>query len=93
MAKYLITYDLVGTSETSADYKRLIKQIETYADWGKLQKSVWLVKSNKTSSEVFDDLAGAMDANDRLAVLAITGTAAWHIEICDRPWLENFLNS
>jgi hypothetical protein len=36
MKSILITYDLVGTSETSADYERLIKHIKNdYGSWGR----------------------------------------------------------
>lgn len=40
MTKYLITYDLVGTDETSDDYKALIQQIKTYSIWGKVRAMV-----------------------------------------------------
>lgn len=93
MAKYLVTYDLVGTSESSDDYTRLIKRIKEFPNWGKVQKSVWLIKSGKTAVEVRDDLWSYMDSNDRLMVIKVTGTAAWKNEICKRQWLKDFLNS
>jgi len=93
MSKYLVTYDLVGTSETSEDYKRLIKKIKSYPDWGKVQKSVWLIKSSNTATAVRDDLWSYMDSNDRLFIIKVTGTAAWRNEICERSWLKDFLNS
>jgi hypothetical protein len=34
-----------------------------------------------------------MDSNDRLFVIAVTGTAAWRKTICDTEWLKQFLNS
>jgi CRISPR associated protein Cas2 len=93
MTKFLVTYDLVGTSETSDEYKRLIEKIKSYGTWGKVQKSVWLLKSSKSSASVRDDLLKAMDSDDRLLVIQVTGTAAWQNQICDNQWLLDFLNS
>lgn len=93
MPKYLVTYDLVGTSETSDDYKRLIAQIKTYAKWGKVQRSVWLVRSEKSAAEIRDELGNFIDSDDRLFVISVRGTAAWRKVICDTEWLKNFLRS
>jgi hypothetical protein len=91
--KYLVAYDLVGTNETSQDYAQLIDKIRSYPNWGKLQKSVWLVTSAKSVSEVRDELLLHMDRNDRLFVGELTGTAAWENTICEHDWLMSFLNS
>ena len=93
MAKYLVTYDLVGTDETSADYKRLIKRIKGFPSHRKLQKSVWLVKTNKKAAEVRDILLSFMDDNDRLYVTKIARGSAWHNLLCDSERLKAFLKS
>jgi hypothetical protein len=93
MARYLVTYDLVGTSETSQDYDRLIEAIKSYGTWGKVQKSVFLIKSSRSAQEVFSHLWQYMDADDRLLVIEVTGHSAWINEICERKWLEDFANS
>jgi hypothetical protein len=93
MAKYLITYDLVGTNETSADYGRLIEKIKSYPLWGKVQKSVWVVKSEKTASTVFDELDEHLDSNDRLFVVKLEVQAKWKGSICDSDWLKEFLEN
>lgn len=93
MNKYLVTYDLVGTDETSGDYKRLIGRIKRFPSYRKLQKSVWLVKSNKKSGEIRDILWSYMDENDRLYVTKIASGAAWHNLICTTSGLKKFLQS
>jgi hypothetical protein len=93
MAKYLVTYDLVGTDETSDDYKRLIKKIKSYSNWGKVQKSVWLIRSTKNAGEVRDDLWLFMDKNDRLFVVKVTSGSAWKNLICKVEWLKSFFRS
>lgn len=57
MVRYLVTYDLVGTDETSEDYERLIGRIKEYADCSKAQKPVWLVESKAGVADVFDKKA------------------------------------
>lgn len=76
MAKYLVTYDLVGTDETSEDYKRLIKKIKSYSHL-ELQYSGWLIKSDADSKAIFDDLLSYLDPNDRLMLVQLDGTAWW----------------
>lgn len=93
MNRLLVTYDLVGTDESSGDYARLIKQIKTYSTWGRIQKSVWLIRTANSAVDVRDALGAHLDSNDRLFVIEVTGTAAWRNEICDREWLRSFLTS
>ena len=93
MAKYLVIYDLVGTSETSQDYKRLIEKIKTYDDWGNIQRSAWMVKSSKGAPEVRDELLAYMDSNDRLFVLELTGASAWENALCETDWIKQFMES
>jgi hypothetical protein len=93
MAKYLVIYDLVGSSETSQDYKRLIDKIQTYDDWGNIQRSAWMVKSSKSAPEVRDELFAYMDSNDRLFVLELTGVSAWENVLCKIDWIKQFMES
>lgn len=93
MNKFLVTYDFVGTDETSADYERLIEKIKSYSRWGKIQKSVWLIGSTDSATAVRDALWRYMDANDRLFVIRVTGTAAWQNSLCPSDWLKSYLNS
>jgi hypothetical protein len=94
MHRYLVTYDLVGTSETSEDYRRLIARIESYPDWGKVQKSVYLVKSEATSPKaVADDLWRYMDGNDRIFVVEVASNYSWANVLCQESWLEQFFST
>jgi cobalamin biosynthesis Co2+ chelatase CbiK len=94
MAKYLITYDLVGTDENSQDYERLIEKIKAQGPpWAKVQKSVWVVKSSKSSMTIRDELSSAMDDNDRLFVVQLGSAGAWMNSICEDKFLKDFLES
>jgi hypothetical protein len=74
MYRYVVTYDLRTPGK---DYSSLISKIKTYS-YSKICESVWIVKSNHSSSEVRDSLLNEIDYNDRLFVAKLTGEAAWH---------------
>ncbi|MGX6445785.1 hypothetical protein ACWM35_21420 [Neobacillus sp. K501] len=43
----------------------------------KITESVWIVETNKTASEVFDEIKPHTDTDDRLFVAKINGGAKW----------------
>lgn len=92
MNSYIVTYDLVGTDESSSDYKRLIEKIKAYPNWAKLQYSAWILRSEKSAKTIRDELLAHMDSNDRLFVAKLTGEAAWHNSICKNDWLMSNLS-
>jgi hypothetical protein len=69
----LISYDL-GVPETSEDYKTVIDYIKLH-NWAKPLKSLWLIKTDKTTSTVRDELNSITDTNDKILVVNITGDA------------------
>lgn len=91
MKAILVTYDLVGTDETSKDYKELIAAIKTRAGWARVAKSVWIVRTAEPAKAVRDALLRHMDGDDRLFVASLTGTAAWHAVVCSNTWLTENL--
>lgn len=76
MKVYLISYDL-GIPETSADYQRVIAYIKSYGTWAKPLYSVWFVVTDKTSTQVRDELTQLVDNNDKLLVIEVTNTGGW----------------
>lgn len=68
MAAYLISYDL-RKEINSQDYTTLIEQIKSYGTWAKVLESTWIVVSQKSASEIRDELSRYMDSNDGLFVL------------------------
>ncbi len=93
MRTLLISYDLVGTEETSQDYEDLIAAIEAYGTYAKVNKSVWIIRTNNTVSQVFDDLRQHMDGNDRLFVIRTYREAAWTNALCTNDWLQKNLQN
>jgi len=90
MSAFLVTYDLVGTDATSANYKNLIAEIQRTA-WGHVQDSVWIVVTDESAKQVFDRLWRHMHPRDRLFVLLSGRQAAWENAICADSWLHTNL--
>lgn len=70
---YLVSYDLIEKK----DYKALIDKIKSYSGWAKIHKSLWAVLSTKSAADVFDDLKGEIDADDKLLVVKSGREAKW----------------
>lgn len=88
MDSIIVSYDL---NNSGKNYDDLIKKIQTYPKYAKINKSVWFFKSDKTCPEIRDDLKTTMDSDDSLFVAKLTGTAAWRNIICDSKHLQEYL--
>lgn len=75
MNTFLISYDL-GLPETYDDYIILIQYIKSHYAWAKPLQSVWLIKTNKTASQIIDEIKDRIDANDKVLVIDVT-RASW----------------
>jgi hypothetical protein len=91
MRSLLVAYDLVGTDDTSENYKKLIARIKEYPDCARVELSTWILKTDAKAKEVRDDLLGFMHSSDRLFVAVLTGEAAWHKARCKSEWLKDNL--
>lgn len=85
MNNYLITYDL---NKQGQDYANLINAIQNYNNIH-VMYSVWFIKSNKTATEINNELLNYIDENDRIFVSEITNNKNWYLKQDD--W--NFLNN
>lgn len=76
MSVKIISYDL-GSPESSSDYEELIKYIKGLGAWANPLYSVWLVDTNKTSSQIRDSAKSYLDDNDRLFVANWNPGSGW----------------
>lgn len=74
MESYLISYDL---SAPGRDYEKIADKIKSFGTWAKPLESVWLLRSSTDISVIKDQLADAVDANDSIFVVKVTGLASW----------------
>jgi len=92
MPTYLVCYDL---NRPGADYSTpfdRIKQLSPGLSWHSLD-STWIIKSGLAPIQVRDFLRTAMDPNDELLVVDITGKAAAWVGFSSdgSEWLKNQL--
>lgn len=87
MQSLIVTYDLRGRDETSADYADLIAAIKRYR-WRKLMLSTWLVITSDSAETVCDRLATRIDGNDRLLVAPLGKPAAWRRLVVDSETMK-----
>lgn len=90
MSVFLVTYDLIKP-ETSADYEDLIDQIKSYDSWAKPMFSTWLIKSEKMTETIFEELSAHTDSNDKLLVVNITNDSWWSKKLSSDvvTWMKN----
>lgn len=89
MAIYSINYDLVNPGQ---NYNDLISAIKTYNTWCHPVESCWLIKTEQTSSDIYDYLSKYLDSNDKILVIKVSAPATWKrlgSEISD--WIHNNL--
>ena len=92
MNTYLISYDL-GLPETYNDYKTLTQYIKSYSTWAKPLQSVWFIKTDKTISQVRDEIKTKVDSNDKVLVIDVTskGWGTYNVSKEVTDWMKNNL--
>ena len=74
MAAYIIAYDLDTPGQK---YACLKEKIEAYGYYWHFQKSVWLIQTEETATEIHAKLSPCIDANDKFFVGKLEGESAW----------------
>lgn len=75
MSTKLIGYDLNSPGQ---NYSDLIEAIKELGAWWHHLDSTWLVKTDKSATQLRDDLKKHIDSEDELLVVDVTGDArAW----------------
>ncbi len=87
MAAYIISYDLVN----KRNYDELYESIKSFGKWARVVESTWVITSEKSCTEVRDELLNHMDSDDRLFVAESSGVGAWKNARCSNEWLKNNL--
>ena len=72
---YFVTFDLI---ESGQHIKDLIEKIKGYDGWAKLGDTCFLVKTEKESAAIRDNLKSVLGSNDKLYVGLTTTPAAWY---------------
>lgn len=74
MKVYQINYDL----RKQRNYEELYKKIMSLGNWCHPLKSCWLIVSEKTASQIAEELFKVMDSDDGLLVTRLLNEASWY---------------
>ena len=81
----------MGVPETHSSYTALSTYLKSlYATWARPVKSVWILKSDKDAGQIRDEIKLALDSNDKLIVVELSGNwGTYNVakEITD--WMQN----
>lgn len=75
MNKYLITYDLKNKS--IKNYESLYSAIKNTGPWWHYLDSTWIVKSNFTATQIWNQLGQHLLRNDFILVIKIDTSDKW----------------
>lgn len=73
MSSFVVSYDLISDK----DYSKLYEAIRNYGSYAHVLESVWIIKSESSSSNIRDSLKSYMDSDDKLFIAKLTGESAW----------------
>lgn len=89
MNNYIVCYDLL---KDGADYDPIIKRIQAYYSYARINKSVWAIRTKYSATEVRDQLKSKVNQGDIIFVGKLSGTAAW-INVGESDQLKKLLES
>lgn len=90
MSVYLINYHL----RKQRDETNLQERIRSLGTCHRVFESSWVIASDKSTTQIRDELARFIDRDGRLLVTRLQGEAAWRrLEVELSLWLKIQLNS
>jgi len=88
---YLVTYDLKSPYDTAEDYQRVIDALKSaYPSWCHLEKSVWIIVTPESATDVRDNLKAFLNSTDILFVGRLQGNwGSYNLGSKRNDWIKN----
>ena len=67
---YIISYDLSEKNQNK--YDEIFKTIENFGAYCKIQKSVWLVKTTLTPTQMYDRIVASIGSDDYIFISEVS---------------------
>jgi hypothetical protein len=84
---FCVSYDLLRPGK---DYLALIREIESTAGgWAKPLKSLYLVRTSETATELYSRLRSKMDANDLILIIHVRRPFFGFLDRDVIAWIDN----
>ena len=87
---YLVSYDLNASEQ---DYQKLINAICRYENPCRVLRSQWLIQSDKSAKQIFNELVAFIDSDDELFICELNPNCAGSLTKEKISWLQTFLIS
>lgn len=82
----IITYDLCN----ERNYEKLYEYLKNYNEYAKITESTWLIATQKSSSDIRDEIINIIDDDDRVFVARLEGEKAWKNAIAKNEDIKEF---
>jgi len=91
MKTLMVSYDLKTPGQK---YDPIYEYLKGFDGWAHALDSLWFVRTDKSPSEVRDELGAIIDANDHVLVLDVTGDD-WASRLTTplNDWLQNHMHT
>lgn len=74
MSTYIVTYDLNAGGQ---NYECIHNKLRAYGTYLHLQESVWIIKTDSKSRQIWNNLSSCLDDNDELFICDLGRDATW----------------
>ena len=69
-------------------YEELYVALKDFGTWAHITESCWAVQSEKSATQIRDELGTILRSDDRLLVLQSANVAAWKNVLCRNEWMK-----
>ncbi|MCW7475638.1 hypothetical protein [Leptospira levettii] len=85
---YIISYDIPKKNQ---NYEKVYDYLKGFGTWAHITESLWGIKSEKSASEIRDDLVKIAGTEANIFVLRSGVESAWKNVLCSNKWLQDNL--
>lgn len=87
---FLVSYDLNKPGKDYSGVQEAIKKSST-GNWCKPLESVYIIESNLTVKDIYENIRSHLDVSDRILIIEITSNSYWYLDSKVSEYLEKML--
>lgn len=82
----IVSYDINESEDY--DYETLYEYFKSFGTWASITDSLWAIKTQKTVTEIRDEIKMIVPNESSLFITKSSGVAAWSNVNCSSKWLK-----